>query len=99
VTSSESNQGFVSGHTSAVAALGTSAALCASLQESEAAPALWAGAIALTALTGTLRLVAEQHYLTDVVGGAAVGFAAGAAVPLLHRRGVQVSPNGLAVAF
>jgi membrane-associated phospholipid phosphatase len=99
VNSEESRLGFVSGHTSAVAALGVSAALCATLQDSEAAPALWAAAGALIVLTATLRMVAEQHYFTDVLGGTAVGAGSGILVPLLHRRGVQVTPNGFSYAF
>jgi len=99
VRDDDSRQGFVSGHTSAVAALGISAALCASLQDSELAPAAWTAAGTLVALTGTLRLVAEQHYLTDVLAGTAVGAAAGVAVPLLHRNGVRVTGNGVAISF
>jgi membrane-associated phospholipid phosphatase len=99
VNDDESRQGFVSGHTSAVAALGVSAALCASLQDSEAAPAAWTAAGTLVALTGTLRLVAEQHYFTDVLAGTAVGAAAGVAVPLLHRNGVHVTGNGVVFSF
>jgi membrane-associated phospholipid phosphatase len=99
ISDDESRQGFVSGHTSAVAALGISAALCASLQDSEFAPAAWTAAGTLVALTGTLRMVAEQHYFTDVLAGTAVGAAAGVAVPLLHRNGVHVTGNGFAVSF
>jgi membrane-associated phospholipid phosphatase len=99
VDDDDSRQGFVSGHVSAVAALGVSSALCASLQDSEASPALWTAAGALVVLTGTLRMVAEKHYFTDVLGGAALGAGTGALVPLLHRQGVQVAPNGFAYAF
>lgn len=99
VRDDETRQGFVSGHTSAVAALGVSAALCASLQDSQLAPAAWTAAGTLVAVTGTLRLVAEQHYLTDVLAGTAVGAAAGIAVPLLHRNGVRMTGNGVALSF
>ncbi|HEX4386142.1 MAG TPA: phosphatase PAP2 family protein [Myxococcales bacterium] len=95
----ESRLGFVSGHTSAVAALGFSAAMCAQLQKSEAAPLLWTAAATLTVLTGTLRVMAEKHYFTDVLAGAVVGAGTGTLIPLLHRRGVQFTGNGLAYNF
>ena len=99
VNSDESRLGFVSGHTSFVASLGFGAAMCAQLQDSEAAPALWTAAAGLTVLTGTLRMVAEKHYFTDVLGGALVGAGAGVLVPYLHKRGVQITGNGFAYNF
>jgi membrane-associated phospholipid phosphatase len=99
VNGGEGRLSFVSGHATAAAALGTSAALCATLEDSPAAKAVWAFAGAVVVLTGTLRMVAEQHYFTDVVGGVAIGAAAGTVVPLLHRRGVQMTGNGFAYAF
>jgi membrane-associated phospholipid phosphatase len=99
VNDDDSRLGFVSGHTSVAAALGVSAAMCASLQDSQAAPALWTAASALIVLTGTLRMVAEKHYFTDVLGGTVVGAGTGVLVPLLHRQGVQVSANGFSLAF
>jgi membrane-associated phospholipid phosphatase len=99
VNDDDSRLGFVSGHASAVAALGVSAAMCASLQDSQAAPALWTGASALVVLTGTLRMVAEKHYFTDVLAGAVVGAGTGVLLPLLHRQGVQVTPNGFSYVF
>jgi membrane-associated phospholipid phosphatase len=85
--SSDATLSFPSGHTSFVAAAGTSAAMLATLEESPAAPWLWGATGALTALTGTLRMTAESHYFTDVVGGAVLGASCGIVFPLLHRRG------------
>jgi membrane-associated phospholipid phosphatase len=95
----ESRLGFVSGHTSAVASLGFSAAMTAQMQDSQAAPALWTAAASLTVLTGTLRMMAEKHYFTDVVGGAIIGAGTGMLLPVLHRRGIQVTGNGFAYNF
>jgi len=39
---------------------------------------------ACAAATGVLRVAAHQHFPTDVVAGAALGFAVGWAVPALH---------------
>jgi undecaprenyl-diphosphatase len=87
VLSSDANLSFPSGHTSVAAALGTSAAMLATLEESPAAPWLWASTGLLTVGTGTLRMISESHYFTDVVGGAAIGAGCGVLFPLLHRRG------------
>jgi membrane-associated phospholipid phosphatase len=87
VLSSDANLGFPSGHTSLAAAVGTSAAMVATLEESSAAPWLWGAAGVLTVATGTLRMISESHYFTDVLGGAALGAGCGVLFPLLHRRG------------
>ena len=83
----DANLSFLSGHTSVAAAAGTSAAMVATLEESPAAPWLWVAATSLTLATGTMRMISESHYFTDVVAGAALGAACGVVVPLLHRRG------------
>ena len=68
-----------------------SLATTATIQESSAAPWLWAAAAVGTVTTATLRLIAEKHYFTDVVAGAAIGAACGVVIPLLHRRGGALS--------
>jgi len=46
-----------------------------------------AAAYGVAAVTGTLRIVADQHYFTDVIVGAAVGTLAGLGIPyVLHYR-------------
>jgi hypothetical protein len=42
--------------------------------------------VALATATGTLRIVGDRHYFTDVMTGAAVGSLVGWAVPYLHYR-------------
>jgi membrane-associated phospholipid phosphatase len=76
---------FLSGHTSlpfALAAAGCSHHMALELYGSVAADVtacavLFAGA----ATTGMLRLVADQHWATDVVGGALLGTGLGYAIP------------------
>lgn len=51
------------------------------------------GSLAAAAATGTLRIVSDQHYATDVLTGALVGAAIGIAVPLLHYGGGVRAPN------
>ena len=40
---------------------------------------------ALATLTGSFRVFAGQHFMTDVIAGAAIGAACGYLVPLLHQ--------------
>jgi membrane-associated phospholipid phosphatase len=87
LTDADAHRGFPSGHTSIAAALGTAVATTATLEESPAAPWLWGAAAALTVSTATFRMMADQHYFTDVLAGAVLGSACGVVVPLLHRRG------------
>ncbi|MEI9936083.1 MAG: phosphatase PAP2 family protein [Pseudomonadota bacterium] len=48
------------------------------------------GTIALAATTGTLRILGDRHYATDVLVGAMIGFAVGYGMPtLLHYGKVQ----------
>lgn len=86
-SSADSRISLPSGHTGFTAALGFSVAMTASLEESKAAPVLWGAAAAATVATGSLRMMAEKHYFTDVLTGAAIGTACGIGIPLLHRRG------------
>ena len=46
-----------------------------------------AGTITLAASTGTLRVLGDRHYASDVVVGAVVGFAVGYGVPTLFHYG------------
>jgi membrane-associated phospholipid phosphatase len=48
---------------------------------------VWAGSLALAAVTASLRVAAGKHFFTDVLTGAGVGSAVGFLVPYLHRLG------------
>jgi membrane-associated phospholipid phosphatase len=57
---------------------------------------------AATAATGVTRIVADRHYASDVVVGAAIGFAGGYGLPwLLHYRtaGEGAGPEARRVVF
>ena len=75
--------------------------MTATLEESPAAPWLWGAAAVASVSTATLRMMAEKHYFTDVLTGAAIGAACGVAFPLLHRRGnaLSIAAQGPAVAL
>jgi len=81
----DANLSFYSGHTNFTFALAAAAATVGRLRGYRWAPAalLVGGLVAAT--TGYLRIAADQHYLTDVLTGAAVGTTIGVAVPYLHR--------------
>lgn len=97
-TDGDSRLSFPSGHTAFAASLGFSVAMTAQLQESPAAPWLWALAGVETVTMGSLRIIAEKHYFTDTLAGAAVGGACGVVVPLLHKRGGPLSSPAVSVA-
>ena len=99
VTGPDSRTGFPSGHTALAASLSVSLAMTATLQESRAAPWVWAGAGLSTVTAGMLRIIAEKHYFTDALTGAAVGTACGVVLPLLHKRGGPLSSGSMSVAL
>ena len=84
--SADYNVSFFSGHTAFTFALATSAGTIASMRGYRAAPAVWAVGLPLAAATGYLRVAADRHYFTDVVGGMLVGALVGVGIPLLFHR-------------
>lgn len=60
---------------------------------------VWASSLSLAAYTSFARVKAGVHFPTDVIAGAAVGFAIGYLVPVVHKKGrsdrvqVAVGPN------
>lgn len=82
---------FFSGHTATAFAGATSFAMIQSLRrpDGDATPWFWAGGMTLSTAMGALRVLAGDHFLTDVVTGAAVGIGFGLLVPWLH----EVAPD------
>jgi len=107
----DSHLSFPSGHSTLAAALGVGTAMTATLEESPAALWLWGAAGVLTVSTGFLRMMAEKHWVTDDLGGIAIGAGCGVLFPLLHRRGsllggstsatpvVAAVPGGMNLSF
>lgn len=77
---------FYSGHTSNAAA--GAFAFASILYQRQAAGIAWwyGGAAALTAGVGSLRVVAGQHHVADVVVGGLIGAGFGTSIPLLLLR-------------
>ncbi|HYU15025.1 MAG TPA: phosphatase PAP2 family protein [Candidatus Acidoferrum sp.] len=93
----ENNLSFVSSHAATSFALAVASGTVATLRRRRLAPIVWATGLTLAAATSYLRLAADEHYATDVLGGAAIGAAIGLAVPLLHRGGERESDTVIAV--
>lgn len=93
---------FPSGHTnSAFTAAGLSCAhhLHVPLYGDRLADALaCAGTLTLAATTGTLRVVGDRHYATDVLVGALIGFGVGYGLPMLLHYGNASSGTSSASA-
>lgn len=96
----DDNLSFPSGHTTFAFSIATSAAMVAHLRGYRSEPLVWIIGLTFASATGYLRIAADRHYLTDVIGGAVLGTAAGLTVPLLMRRNVELLPTtrGIAIA-
>lgn len=95
--SSERNRSFFSGDTAWAFTLAASASTIAHLRNYEHATAVTVATGSFAVLAGLMRTMADMHWPTDVLTGAAVGTAVGVLVPvLLHGRedssDVTVSP-------
>lgn len=91
----DDNLSFFSGHTTFAFAVASAAGTISSSRGYPSAPWVWGVGLTVAAATGYLRIAGDAHYLTDVVVGAAVGIAAGVAIPtLLHPREASAASNG-----
>jgi hypothetical protein len=104
----DSHMSFWGGHSAIAFSVAAGATQVARLRGRPGWRWLALASFAGAAATGWLRVAGDRHWATDVVAGAAVGTAAGLAVPLLvmrpadERRGVVTllpSPGGLTLLF
>jgi len=101
----DGNLSFFSGHTTFAFAVAASSSTLLLSQHAPGAEVVSVVAFAAAGLTGYLRIAAEQHYLTDVLAGAAVGTLVGWAVPhFLHgprEGGLDLRPvaGGISIAW
>ena len=83
----DDNVSFYSGHSSLAFSLAAAAGTVSSMRGYRSAPWVWATGMTLATGVAYLRVAGDKHYLTDVLTGAAIGTAAGIALPrLLHGR-------------
>lgn len=103
---SNAERSFFSGHTSNVAAISffTASVYEDFFPESNYRYVVWAGAIAVPAITAYTRVKGGHHFPSDVIVGYGVGALVGYLVPHLHRKKVLggnvnlfPSQNGLGV--
>ncbi|MBK8497306.1 MAG: phosphatase PAP2 family protein [Flavobacteriales bacterium] len=78
---------FWSGHTASIASFTFSSACMIDRSDADRGTktAAWAGAVAVPALMGYLRVRAGRHFPTDVLTGFVVGALVGTVVPYIHR--------------
>ena len=81
----ESMRSFASGHTTAVFGAAAATGMVASMRGYRLAPLVWATGIMLGVATAYARIAADKHYLTDTLGGAAIGLVVGGGVPLIFH--------------
>ncbi len=84
---STTQQSFISGHTSTVAATSffTAKVLTDMNPDSQLKPLIWASAFVVPAITGYLRYSAGKHFPSDIVAGYGVGALIGFFVPHFHK--------------
>jgi membrane-associated phospholipid phosphatase len=104
----DANLSFFSGHATFAFATAVSAGTVFMMQKLPGAPIVLGVGLGVAAFTSYLRMAAEQHYLTDMLVGAAVGSLVGWAVPVLFhppRKGapqpgaLMPTPAGIAIAW
>ena len=94
----DDNLSFYSGHASFTFALAAAAGTVSDLRGYRSSPWIWGAGMTLAAATAYLRIAADKHYLTDVLTGAALGTAAGIALPRLMHPRKEPSGSGGATA-
>ena len=103
--SRDGNLSFFSGHTTFAFAVAASSSTLLLSQHAPGAELASAIAFAGAGVVGYLRVAAEQHYLTDVLAGAAVGTLVGWAVPHFFHApregGLALRPavGGISIAW
>lgn len=79
---------FPSGHTAAIFAMGTaySRLYMQKHPDSPAVIPIWLISYGMGIGTGVTRILAQEHYITDVLGGAMLGVGFGLLVPWMHEN-------------
>ena len=89
---------FYSGHTSAAFAAAVAAGTIADFHRFPNREWIWASGLTFATATGVLRVMADQHYATDVLTGMAAGGLAGWLIPKIHKPDATAPPAGAAPA-
>jgi membrane-associated phospholipid phosphatase len=89
---------FYSGHTSGAFVAAVAAGTVADFHHLENRKWIWASGLTLATATGVLRVMADQHYATDVLTGMAAGSLAGWLIPKIHKPDRTASASATAPA-
>ena len=95
----DNNSSFWSGHSVIGFAITSAAGTVCHFRGYWTEPYVWGAGIALSLSTEYLRVAADKHYLSDVIGGGLIGLGAGLLVPRLMQREIKIVPvqNGVGV--
>jgi membrane-associated phospholipid phosphatase len=102
IHTNDDNLSFASGHSALTFAIAATAGAIAHRRHDRLEPVIWATGLTLAATTAYLRIAAEQHYLTDVLAGGAIGAGLGLAIPRITGAlpaEIQLVPTGSGVAL
>lgn len=87
---------FYSGHTSSAFVAAVATGTIADFHHLPNRGWIWGSALTFATATGVLRVMADQHYATDVLTGVAAGGLAGWLIPKLHKPDEPRSPSATA---
>ena len=88
----DNNLSFYSGHTAFAFSVVAASATVARLRGSSKWWVILAAGLPIAATAGILRMVADKHYLSDVVNAAGISSAIAIAIPMLFHRPIDVGP-------
>lgn len=94
----DNNMSFFSGHASFAFSLAVAAGTVAELRGYPNRALIWAVGLPLATAVPVLRMMADRHYLSDVLVGIAIGSAFGAGVPLLFHSRTTSTPLPVTLA-
>ena len=95
----DNNSSFWSGHSVIGFAITSAAGTVCHFRGYWTEPYVWSAGIAISLSTEYLRIAADKHYFSDVLGGGLIGLGAGLLVPRLMQREIKIVPvqNGVGV--
>jgi membrane-associated phospholipid phosphatase len=84
-STADENLSFYSGHTTLAFSMAAASGTVAQMRGYSSAGFIWASGLTLATGVGVMRIVADKHYASDVLVGAALGTAVGVLVPRIFH--------------
>ncbi|MBX7113282.1 MAG: phosphatase PAP2 family protein [Myxococcaceae bacterium] len=94
----DDDMSMVSGHATVGFALAVANGTLASLHGARSVYWIWISGLSLATVSSVMRVVADRHYLTDVLAGAALGSLVGFTVPWVHTKLPVLRKHSLSVS-